>query len=101
MYCFSVVTIGKNEHRKYFTYEEAVSFFASEFNIVNQFPISLIYTKPNLFVRAINKICRITKNNKNDVEKYLKEINSVPPQSAYQNVFVLTKKSKQIKSLTY
>ena len=93
VFCFSVVTIGENQHRKYFTFEEAVSFFGSEFNILNQFPISFISAKPIIFLRVLNKIKRMVSKNENTVEKYLYYLDSIAPQDAYQTVFILTKKS--------
>ena len=96
VYCFSVVTIGENEHRKYFTTEGAMSFFTSEFNIINQFPISLSYPKPTFFLRVINKIRRIFSRKKYNIENYLEDLNSAAPQSTYQTVFILTKKSEPL-----
>lgn len=39
VYLFSVVTTGENEHRRYFTLEEAIELLSRRFNIVNTFPI--------------------------------------------------------------
>ena len=93
VYCFSVVTIGENEHRKYFTYNEAVTFFASEFNIINEFPISLVSRNLNFPQRVKHKIKRTLLGNSYTFASYLSELNSAMPQSAYQTVFILTKKS--------
>ena len=101
VFCFSVVTIGENIHRKYFTYDEAVRFFASEFNIINQFPISLNYPQPTFPQRVKNKIRRVLPDkirrvlpDEMNVQSYLNDLNSLAPNLAYQNVFICTKKSE-------
>jgi predicted TPR repeat methyltransferase len=93
VFCFSVVTIGENQHRKYFTNDEAIDFFSSEFNIINQFPISLIYQKQSFVRRVFNKIQRTLFGREFSVDDYLNCLNSATPHTTYQRVFVLTKKA--------
>lgn len=91
VFCFSVVTIGENEHRRYFTYEEAVIFFKKHFNIIHHFPIRLGGTRQSLAIRVYKKLKKIFLDKNNNSDAYLSMLNSAKPEEAYQCVFVLTK----------
>jgi len=92
VFCFSVVTIGENQYRRYFTYDEAVKFFSKHFNIIHHFSIALGNTKSNLLFRIFRKMLRIFNINSNKAKLYEKLLKNTKPEDANQCVFVLTKR---------
>lgn len=90
VFIFSVTIIGEKEHRRYFTYNEATKLFQKNFNIINQFPISL--GKVSFIKRVINKLSKIIFDKSRAVDMYLKILAESDIKKAYQVVFVLTKK---------
>ena len=89
IFIFSVTIIGENEHRRYFTYNEATKFFQKNFNIIYHFPISL--GKVSFIKRIINKLSKIIFDKSSAADIYLKLLKGSKTEEAYQVVFVLTK----------
>jgi Methyltransferase domain len=91
VFCFSVVTIGENIHRKYFSYDEALRFFGQQFNIVNKFPVTLIEGRDPLPRRAVRRFRRLFLKER-VVPDYLESLRNTAPEDAYQCVFIMVKK---------
>ena len=92
VFCFSVVTIGENEYRRYFTYDEAVMFFKKHFNIIHHFPIMLGKQDFSLIKRIIRKLSKMIFGKSAAVDIYQKMLDESRAEDAYQCIFVLTKK---------
>jgi hypothetical protein len=95
VFCFSVVTIGENEYRRYFTYNEAVLFFKKHFNIIHHFPIAIgkqDFSLLSLLKRVIRKLSKMVFGKSTAIDIYQKMLDECKPEDAYQCVFVLTKK---------
>ncbi len=89
VFLFSAVTVGENEHRRYFYFDELSEMLGVYFNILDIFPIRL--GKVPMYVRIRNKILRhalpsfATSIYKRDLQRYGVE-------AANQNCFVCVKK---------
>ncbi|HEY3731940.1 MAG TPA: class I SAM-dependent methyltransferase [Steroidobacteraceae bacterium] len=86
VYCFSLVTVGETEFRRYFRLDEAIALLQKHFNIINQFPISL--QKLPLVARVLSRLCPALM-----VWPYQVRLRSTRPEKAYQNCFIAVRKS--------
>ncbi len=91
VYLFSVVTIGQNEHRRYFKYEEAMELFRKHFNVIHHFPIRTMQRSANKLSNAYYKLKNILLSDNECVNEYLSKLKSTKPEEAYQCAFILTK----------
>jgi 2-polyprenyl-3-methyl-5-hydroxy-6-metoxy-1,4-benzoquinol methylase len=92
IYVFSVVTIGRNEHRKYFTLEEFSHLLEADFIIKSIHPLSLLAKHQNPITRLQNLANRII-GRELTVKRYLRMMNRADQDEIYQQMFICEKKS--------
>jgi 2-polyprenyl-3-methyl-5-hydroxy-6-metoxy-1,4-benzoquinol methylase len=91
LYLFSIVTVGENKYRKYFTYSEGINFFKKHFQIIDCFPITIGKINLNFFQKFIRKILKFIFTKKETIKSYKKLLNRSNPEDAYQCIFILIK----------
>jgi 2-polyprenyl-3-methyl-5-hydroxy-6-metoxy-1,4-benzoquinol methylase len=85
VFLFSVVVIGENVHRRYFTLDSAFALLSSHFNVVNHFPTNL-----NLRSRVAQFRYRLR-----TPERRLAQLTRNNLHHAYQCAFVCTKRADE------
>ena len=91
VYAFSIVTIGENIYRRYFTYNDAINIFKKYFKIIDCFPITLGKINLSLLEKVSRKISRDILKKKETIKSYKKILNKSKPEDAYQCIFILIK----------
>jgi 2-polyprenyl-3-methyl-5-hydroxy-6-metoxy-1,4-benzoquinol methylase len=92
IYVFSVVTIGRNEHRKYFTLEEFKQLLEVNFTIKSIHPLSLVAKHQNPITRLRNLANRAFERELT-VKRYLRMLDKADSNEIYQQMFICEKKS--------
>lgn len=91
VYVFSIVTIGENIYRRYFTYNDAINIFKKYFQIIDCFPITVGKINLSLLEKVSRKISRDILKKKETIKSYKKILNKSKPEDAYQCIFILIK----------
>ncbi len=91
VFVFSVVTIGCNEHRKYFTLEEFSLLLEANFKIKSIHPVSLLAKPQNLFSKLWNLANRLI-GKELTVKQYLRMLDRADKKDIYQQMFICEKK---------
>jgi len=97
VFCFSVVIVGENEHRRYFSYDGAVAFFKRQFNIIHHFPITLGSLATLPWTARLERVrLRLLGSKERRIAHYEQLLRQTPPEKAYQCVFVVVKNDSEM-----